>query len=161
MRSRCLVLTFKSVCCHEQIDVWMHRLWIPPLRFRDHNHLPPALSERRGTGRTLRASVTENWPPSPSTYRFHDWVMTRHVMSSQPAPRGSISPNRTHTRPKPGRLGGPLSLQQSGLFAIRHASHVVRLLFVTPEHRLTCGETHRRVYGGSQTAACSCSPSPR
>lgn len=70
-------------------------------------------------------------------------------------------PGRTHIRPKLCSPSGPPSPLQSGLFAIRHASHVVGLLFMIPEHRLTCRHTHTPTCQGSETALCACILSPR
>lgn len=49
-------------------------------------------------------------------------------------------PDHTHIRPKLRSPRGPPSPLQSDLFAIRLASHAVRLLYMTPERRLTCGD---------------------
>lgn len=120
------------------------------------------------TGQSLHTSLTqtENKPPLPSVYWFQGWLMTRRVMSSQLADQSPSPPSdRTHISPKLGSPSGPPSPLQSGLFAIRHASHVVRLLFMTPEHRLTCADTHTHTYTltcrASETALCACILSPR
>lgn len=129
--------------------IWM-QCWlrISPCHSREHSHLTHALfwscaaPDRAFTRLSHRQKISHLCLPCIDS-KADLW----HAELWAPSWRINLPPpDGTHISPKLGSPSGPPSPLQSGLFAIRHALHVVRLLFMTPEHRLTCADTHTHTH---------------